>query len=247
MAGITRLGSLILGINRQQFPRISDSNIIKGKDYNNLTRQINERNVKVFEIFREILTLFVSSGGSTTLTLQGINQPNPSPPGAGVLYFDSTLGRFRASENSRPYFDAFPREGCRTYNSVAQAVPNGVPTALTFDTNRYDPFSMHSVTRITIPRSGNYVVGGCIEFAAAAGGYRRISVRANGVTEVVAQSTLSLGAGADTVINTECIYQFTSGDYLELVAFQNSGGPINANAAPNYSAEFWCGRIHDQP
>ena len=130
-------------------------------------------------------------------------------------------------------------------NNAAIAIGNGAITPITFGIARFDPFLMHSVTKIIIPRTGNYNVGGCIEFAAAGGGYRQIGVRRNGTTFVV--QTTQAPTGVADQLNVACDWQFTAGDYIELVVVQNSGGPLNVNAVGDYTPEFWCCRVFDQP
>jgi hypothetical protein len=247
---LNRLGALILTINRQNFRTEPESESVKGRSFNKFITDLNSYHSRLFQIFQEILVILTA--GSTQakqITLLPQEQPAMSQPSNGILTFDQTLKRFQASENTRKYFDAFPREGCRAFNSVNFAIPNNAPTAVTFDSNRFDPFSMHSTTvntsRITIVRAGRYNLGGCVEFANAGAGYRELGLRLNGVTLLSAQAVPQVGAATRVNVNTD--YEFALNDYIELMAFQNSGGPINATAAGNYSPEFWCCRIHDQP
>jgi hypothetical protein len=247
---LNRLAALILTINRQNFKSEPEGESIKGRSFNKFITDLNSYHSRLFQIFQEILVILTA--GNTTakqLTLTGQEQPNLSQPGSGILNFDFTLKRFQASENGRKYFDAFPREGCRAFNSVNFAVPNNAPTAVTFDSNRFDPFGMHSgvvnPSRITIVRAGRYNLGGCVEFANAGAGYRELGLRINGAVTIAANAVPQVGAA--TRVNVGCDYEFALNDYIELMAFQNSGGPINATAAGNYSPEFWCCRIHDQP
>lgn len=245
---ISRLSALILGINRQEFIKLNDDLILRGKNFNNLTESINKRNSKVFDVFKELIRFLSSNELLRSLNLTGINQPNPAQPGNGILYFDDGANRFRASENNLKYFDAFPREGCRAFNTANINIPNNAVTALTFDSERFDPFSMFALTgsKITIVRSGRYNIGGCIQFAAAAAGYREMNIRLNGATNLVASNRLPVVA-VDDKLNVACDYEFLAGDYIELTVFQNSGAGLNVIAAGNYSPEFWCCRIFDQP
>jgi len=248
---LSRLGALILSLNKIDLPKLSDKDPVKGDKINNIAYILNIQNSRIYQTFQELLVILTQRNAtSEQVTLLPQEQPNLAQPNNGIITFDQTLRRFQASEDTRKYFDAFPREGCRLTNNAPVAIPNNALTAVAFPFERYDPYNMHNTvvnnSRINILRTGNYVVGGCIEYAAAVAGSRKIFVRKNGTTNVVGNSTLSLGA-EDTVISTECIYQFTVNDYIELIAFQNSGGPINANAAGDYTPEFWCGRIHNQP
>jgi len=249
---LNRLGALILSINKIDLLKLGDKELVKGVHVNKLTYTLNIHNAKIFQIFQELLVVLTNrSTVAKELSFTGQEQPNFAPLGGGILTFDFTLKRFQTSENGLKYFDSFPREGCRVYNNAAFSVPDNTSTAVTFNTERFDPFSMHSTSastsRITITRKGRYNIGGCVEFAADAAGYRGLGVRLNGTTTLVATNSISVGAGAATILNVSADYEFALNDYIELMAFQNTGGALNANSAGNYSPEFWACRIHDQP
>lgn len=250
---LNRLGALILTINRQNFKSEPEGESVKGRSFNKFITDLNSYHSRLFQIFQEILVILTA--GSTQakqITLLPQEQPALTQPSNGILTFDQTLKRFQASENTRKYFDAFPREGCRVFNSANFAVPNNAVTAITFNSSRFDPFNMHSLTvntaRISIIRNGRYNVGGCVEFDDNGAGYREVNVRLNGTTNIVGTNKLPNGAGvANDKMNVATDYEFVNGDYIELVAFQNSGGALNVEVHGNYSPEFWACRIHDQP
>ena len=135
---------------------------------------------------------------------------------------------------------------CRVYDSGAQSIAHNTWTALTFNSERYDAFGMHSTSsntsRITIQRAGKYAFKGHVEFAASAIGVRNIAVRINGSTFIGVQGEnttsatvvrLSVAADWDMAVN----------DYAELVVIQNTGGAINVNASASWSPEFSAVRI----
>lgn len=133
---------------------------------------------------------------------------------------------------------------CRVFNSANISVSNGAYNALTFNSERYNTDSMHSTavntSRITATTAGKYNAGGCIQYAAAAGGsIRAAAVRLNGLTIVGHMTTPSLGASASPQVNVSCDYALAAADYLELLAFQDSGAALNATVNGNYSPEFW--------
>lgn len=252
------LGPLVLSLNKQDVRFDNRTGKKSGEPISNS---------KLFALFREILLIEskrdellsavwseIGSAGvnklASALGFAPREQPNLAQPANGIINLDQTLKRFQASENTRKYFDCFPREGCRIFNSVDFPIPTGVVTPISFDSERFDPFNMHAapnLTRITILRTGRYNVGGCVELDDAAAGYRELNVRLNGVTNIVSQNRLPIAGGINDKISTACDYEFVLNDYVELTVFQNSGGPLNAVHSNNYSAEFWCCRIHDQP
>jgi hypothetical protein len=130
----------------------------------------------------------------------------------------------------------------RVYNSAAITCTTGVVKTLTFDTERYDTNSIHSTTvntsRLTCVTAGLYSIGGNAEFANNAVGTRNLAVLLNGVTTIVSEARGANGADL-TRVNVHGDYRLVAGDYVELIAFQTSGGNLNVTAAGNYSPEFW--------
>lgn len=132
----------------------------------------------------------------------------------------------------------------RVYNSTNFSVATATLTAVTFDSERYDIGSCHSTSsntsRLTVPSGagGVYAIGGCVQFAANATGTRSLSIRLNGTTTIGVNSVVSLSANA-FAIPVLCEYRLSAADYVELCIYQTSGGNLNAEAASNYSPEFW--------
>lgn len=140
----------------------------------------------------------------------------------------------------------FGRIRCRVYNTAAIVLTTGVAKVLTFDSERWDTASIHSTSantsRLTAPIFGLYAGVGHVRFAASAVGIREISVSVNGATTIAIQDVPALAAGV-TIMSIPFEYELAAGDYVELVAFQNSGGNLNVEVAANYSPEFAMSRI----
>lgn len=141
--------------------------------------------------------------------------------------------------------DCFAPPRCRLTNSADISVANSSSVSLTFDTEVFDSGAMHSTStntgRITVPTGGGgvYVVGGTVEFAANATGYRSIGIRLNGGNTITGHRAITSSASVTTRLSTSAIYSLAAGDYLELQVFQNSGGALNALALADYSPTFW--------
>ena len=131
---------------------------------------------------------------------------------------------------------------CRVRNSANISISTATTTALTFDTERVDVGAMHSTasntSRITITDPGWYEVGGSFRFAANATGFRALIIRANGTT-IIDQLMVPAAAGEDMFLSSSTQYQFVADDYIELCAYQSSGGNLNVTQALNYSPEFY--------
>lgn len=135
------------------------------------------------------------------------------------------------------------RLGARVYNSANISIPNNSFTALTFDSERFDTDSIHSTvvntSRLTIQTAGKYIIVGQVRFAAAAGGRRQIRIFLNGATIIssVEPNVVADGTANPKLIATT-IYDLAVGEYVELEAFQDSGGAINVLTSANFSPEF---------
>jgi hypothetical protein len=126
---------------------------------------------------------------------------------------------------------------CHVYHNANQNINNAAWTALTFNSERFDPNAMHNPavnpSRITIATTGTYLVGGCIEFAASATDQTRrfVSLSINGVPGVGTEITRHQhhmsepgGAGLSHGLSLSCLWEFTAADFVELCVWQNSGG-----------------------
>ena len=137
-------------------------------------------------------------------------------------------------------------EGCRVFNSANINIPNAVWTNLTFDSERYDTDSIHSLVantdRLTCQTAGVYVMTGHILYANVAGGVRRVAIYLNGATFIAINTVNNIG-GWNELVNITTIYKLAVGDFVVLQAMQNSGGAINVLNFGNISPEFMMQRI----
>lgn len=137
---------------------------------------------------------------------------------------------------------------CVVWNSAVQSIATGGSgTALTFDTEDIDPAGMHapasSTSRITFSRAGYWRVHARTTFAANVTGVRGLNITKNGSTPLGSANVVVNIAGNDTTF--ECHIPstlFAAGDYVEVIAFQNSGGNLNVgstgrNTASEFAAE----------
>lgn len=134
--------------------------------------------------------------------------------------------------------------GCRVTNSASQSIPDTTPTAITFDTERYDTEALHSTSsntsRLTLTRTGKWSFGANIEFAPNATGVRGVYIKLNGTTYIGIGQHVNAGGGVSHVDVVTGEYDFTAGDYIEVFVVQTSTAALNVVKASNYSPEFWC-------
>jgi hypothetical protein len=102
---------------------------------------------------------------------------------------------------------------------------------------------MHSTSvdtsRITFTTSGPYIVTANMGFAANATGFRWLKLRVNNSFDIgfVCQAAFT---GDTNVLSVTGQWNFSIGDYVEAVVYQNSTGPLDStvfsSAFPTFSA-----------
>lgn len=136
--------------------------------------------------------------------------------------------------------------GARVYNDAAISIANNTLAALTFNQERYDTDGLHSTSvntgRLTCTRAGKHMTGTNIIFASNATGVRAVQLRLNGAT-VIGSAEVQAVNGDATVLNVNCVYDLAVGDYVEVIAYQTSGGNLNISATSNHSPDFWAHRL----
>ncbi len=137
--------------------------------------------------------------------------------------------------------------GARVLNSANITLTTGVLKLLTFDSERYDNDTIHSTStntgRLTAQTEGYYIIIGNARWAANATGQRFLDIKLNGTTFIGIQSLDTTTGGFPAVTVTTTIYFLSVGDYVELHAFQNSGGNLDVVNFSNYSPEFMMHRM----
>lgn len=126
----------------------------------------------------------------------------------------------------------------RVVNSAAISIPNNADTAITFDTDTFKTDAgMHSTSvntsRMVCTVAGKYLLHGIVAYAASAAGAIAVRLRVNGTTVVGTHDRA--GSTVAQTIQVTTVYQLAVSDYVEVIAYQNSGGAINANTStPGY-------------
>jgi hypothetical protein len=127
----------------------------------------------------------------------------------------------------------------RAYRSTTQSISNDTPTAISFDSERWDTNALHdnstNPTRLKAPVAGTYSIAAHVQFADNATGVRQLAVFVNGsvmwaTTEAAAKST-------NNWLSLSTIIQLAANDYIEVYVYQNSGGSLNILSAANYTPE----------
>ncbi len=181
------------------------------------------------------------------LILDGVTSAPTAPTNDNWKLYAGMDGIYARSSNSTvgPFVGGVPGfVGVRVYHNTTQTAGTGSVTALAFNSERYDTHAFHDTSsnnsRLTVPsgKGGYYHIGGSFEWAGTnTTGERAIFIRLNGSTDIsegrfaaVAQ-TLGHHCSAD--------YALAVGDFVELIAYQTSGGTRTIDAQGNRSPEFW--------
>lgn len=132
--------------------------------------------------------------------------------------------------------------GARVRKSSAQALNNDTATTLSWDTEVFDTNTLHdnatNNSRLTLNKVGTWLVGGIVQFAANATGYRCAFIYKNGAgysTPIRVPAASGIGTN---VPFAEVVQASAITDYVELLAQQNSGGSLNVESGGDASF-FW--------
>jgi hypothetical protein len=120
---------------------------------------------------------------------------------------------------------------CSAFNSVAQSLTSGVAAVMTADSENFDTDTMHSTSsntsRITATTAGRYLFFTTVVFAPNNIGQRSVDFRFNGST-VTTMMTVDTTGALSCILTAVKTYVLTVGQFVEVQAFQNSGGALNA-------------------
>lgn len=115
--------------------------------------------------------------------------------------------------------------------SSALSLVNNVEAAVQFDTvegdDPWEMFDVGSDTRLTVPLDGWYSFTAYGQFAANGSNVRALRIREGGSDIVAAQRMLPANSGTTDVTVTSGPVSLSADDYVELLAYQNSGGALN--------------------
>lgn len=122
------------------------------------------------------------------------------------------------------------------YKGATQSIPNGAPTAVIWETERYDTDTIHdpavNPSRLTCKTAGKYLIITHIAWEAFTGGtQRRVFVMLNGTARIADVSLLPAAGSLDVYQSTSVIWAMVVNDYVEVQVYQDSGAARNVAAA----------------
>lgn len=180
----------------------------------------------------------VNIDGNTTLG----NSTSDAHALNGTLNANSTAGsdgQVLAIGGGVPAWQRVPFSGASVYNSGNQSIPDATYTALTFDSERHDVGGYHSTSsntsRLTVPETGYYHIKISVGLASGTG-HRYVKIRKNGTTDIAGDVTF--GTGGTNFLHDSTSALLTSGDYVEALVYQASGGSMNAVGTTNQTFDI---------
>lgn len=157
---------------------------------------------------------------------------------------DYTLASATISGQAYSYADSpqnypFGTVAIRVERSSNQSIPNNTWTTLSFNTivteekpATTSQWSSGDPTKLICRLPGYYLINAHVRIAQNATGARGINLMKNGGSPLTA-IIIAAFSGQDPVIQCSTIVKLGTGDYIEAMAFQNSGAALDAVATSN--------------
>lgn len=127
--------------------------------------------------------------------------------------------------------ETYDRPLCIVRRTGEQSIPNATLTAITWDLEDVDTHGIHSTSsntsRVTPNIAGWYRVTFTLQYATNATGRRAAAVRQNGGTVIYGDIKPGSSAGNLGCTVTKTLQFNGSTDYVEGIAYQDSGGSLN--------------------
>ena len=123
----------------------------------------------------------------------------------------------------------------RAYNNAAIAVANATSVPMTFNNESFDTNCMHATTgcctsRLIAKTAGKYIITGTVRWQTNNTGVRNIWVKLNG-SSTLEQLQVDGDIADNPMQNISVIHNLDACDYVELIAYQTSGGSLNVETA----------------
>lgn len=187
----------------------------------------NQPHTKLVQFPDDVLDVLIGGGVNVALDSKYYNV------GGGEIFGDAAVDGALTVGGQ-----AIGRYGCRVHKAAAQTISNNLAQALTFDTEDRDDGGFHEgvthPTRLTAPVDGWYLVWAGVLFASNTTGYRMLQVIQDGGAPIARNALTTPIAGVGYVTVSTVVY-LAATSYVEIYAYQNSGGDLTVTANEAYS------------
>lgn len=172
----------------------------------------------------------------------------PQPGTAGQVY---TAAAHNVIVDDLNYLYTPPM--CKLKVNATQSLPNGTDTMVTFGASDFDTDTMGTTgasARITINTAGVYLVTYSVGFAAGTpGGGRFVTIAKNGTGSALNATGFGWNGAAgstslQSMVTNAVTLSLAATDYLQINAWQSSGGNLNIGAIPEstFFSVVWIGK-----
>ncbi|MDJ0762290.1 MAG: hypothetical protein QNJ97_04805 [Myxococcota bacterium] len=135
-------------------------------------------------------------------------------------------------------------QSVRVRNSSNQEIANNTTTVLNFNDTKFDTDHMHDIvsnnSRITFQTAGKYLVTGQAQWESNSTGRRMLDIFLNNGTIIAATDRSAIEQSRSEVVT---LWEFNTGDYIELRAFQDSGSALDVIVSGENSPHFMAVRV----
>ncbi|MBA4373329.1 MAG: hypothetical protein C0402_10780 [Thermodesulfovibrio sp.] len=153
--------------------------------------------------------------------------------GDGSAIINIPYGSITQAPKVRAYFTTLPAD-----------VTSGNSTSMGFDTDSYNIGDIHNTavnpSLFTVPVTGYYRMSAIIWFQTNATGFRQVYLKQGGTTNV-ASAIVPAVTGANTQVVVTTTGFMNAGDYVEVMALQNSGSSLSigsGDGASHFAMEY---------
>lgn len=177
--------------------------------------------------------VFLDGGGDTYLVESSANNVSLQVGGAERLAVSTTLVTPTLPVTNAAQFR------CSAYHNTTESISSATWTSASLNSEDYDVGTMHDTvtnnSRITVPTNGGglYLITASVSFAANATGIRSTRIRKNGSTLLLQGTSSTIGGSITPLIPLSTVASLNATDYIEVQAYQDSGGALNIGSSSN--------------
>lgn len=177
--------------------------------------------------------VFLDGGGDTYLVESSANNVSLQVGGAERLAVSTTLVTPTLPVTNAAQFR------CSAYHNTTESISSATWTSASLNSEDYDVGTMHDTvtnnSRITVPTNGGglYLITASVSFAANATGIRSTRIRKNGSTLLLQGTSSTIGGSITPMIPLSTVASLNATDYIEVQAYQDSGGALNIGSSSN--------------
>ena len=165
----------------------------------------------------------------------------------------SALSAARMAVIESGIYEAHLAPAVRVYHSANQAITTSTPTALAFNSERFDIVANAADTqhdtvtnnsRLTCRYAGKYQITGNVQWESnTSGEFRQLQILLNGGTTIAEHMSRPTGTSGHARTTVTTLYDLAVNDYVQLVVQHDRGANLNVVANIATSPEFMMVRV----